>query len=144
MNYEPAPTPQKLDGALEFLARELRRISATINDSSPTVLYRTQPANQGSLTAGVSANYKIAAGNVIRISSSNTVTLTGIFDKTPSRERVLINVGTGVVTLKSDGAESSSSYRFLLPASVWNLSANASAILWYDAYSHRHRGIAKT
>ncbi len=40
------------------------------------MLYFTAPANQGSLTAGVSANYKIAAGNVIRLSTSNTVTLT--------------------------------------------------------------------
>lgn len=142
MNYEPAATPNK-DGVPEYLGRELKRVAASLKDSSPTVFYRTLAANQGSLTAGVSANYKMAAGNVIRISTSNTVTLTGIYDKTPWRERVLINVGTGVVVLKSEGTESSASYRLLL-ATNWNISADASATLWYDAFSHRHRGISKT
>lgn len=140
MNYEPAPLPTDPKHLIEYLSRELRRLAGSIRDDSDVVLYRTSPENQGSLTAAVSANYKIAAGNVVRISTSTTITLTGLAYKTPNRELALINVGTGVVTLKSEATESSESYRFALVNSR-NLSANASIILWYDAQSARWRGL---
>lgn len=146
MNYEPTPVPLGGDpkAIIEHLARELRRISNSLRDDSDTVHYRTLPANQGSLTAGVSANYKIVAGNVVRISSSATVTLTGLAYKIPNKEVALVNVGTGVVVLKHEGTESSASYRFALSESLWQLSANAAATIWYDAASARWRGIGRT
>lgn len=149
MNYTPATPPTDPKQLSEYLARELARFAASVRDDTAVVQYRTSPANQGSLTAAVSANFKIAAGNVVRISTSATVTLTGFANTAPNRELVLVNVGTGVVVLKHDGTESSASYRVLLaPESAlsvnWNLSANASAILWYDAYSSRWRGISRT
>lgn len=140
MSYEPASLPTDPKYLIEYLSRELRRLAATLRDDSEVVLYRTSPANQGSLTAAVSANYKIAAGNVVRISTSNTVTLTGLAYKLANKELALINVGTGVVTLKSEATESSTSYRFAL-ANSRNLSANASIILWYDKQSARWRGL---
>lgn len=143
MNYEPAPLPQDPKQLIEYLSRELRRISASVRDDSPVVQYRTAPANQGSLSAAVSANWKIAAGNVVRISSSVTVTLTGLAGIIPNRELALINVGTGVVVLKSEASESSASNRFSLPTD-WNLSANACAVLWKDPYSLRLRGLSRT
>lgn len=143
MNYEPAPLPQDEKKLIEYLSRELRRLSAIVRDDTAVVLYRTSPADQGSLTAGVSANWKIAAGNVVRISSSATVTLTGLKGISQNREVALINVGTGVVVLKSEASESSASNRFALP-STWNLSANAAAILWYDGASRRLRGLSRT
>ena len=143
MNYEPGSLPQDPKQLIEFLSRELRRLSGIVRDDTPVVQYRTSPINQGSLTAAVSANYKLASGNVVRISSSATVTLTGLANTAPNRELVLINVGTGVVVLKSEGTESSASYRFAL-STDWQLSANASAVLWFDPYSFRWRGIAKT
>lgn len=143
MSYRPARLPLEARNLAEALQRELERLSGIIDDTADVVLYRTLPDNQGSLTAGVSANWKMASGNVVRISTSNTVTITGIAYKTPKREVVLINVGTGVLVMKSDDAASSASYRFLL-SSTWNLSANAAAVIWYDPYSSRHRGIART
>lgn len=142
MNYEPAPLPQDPKRIIEFLSRELRRISGALRDDASCVQYRTEPVNQGSLTAAVSANYKIAAGNVIRISSSATVTLTGLAIKAPNREMVLFNVGTGVVVLKSEGTESSESYRFALVNS-YDLSQNAGVLLWYDGASARWRAIGR-
>ena len=140
MNYEPPPPPLDPGQLPEYLARELRRVCAAMRDDATSVLYFTAPANQGSLTAAVSANYKIAAGNVIRLSTSNTVTLTGLAVKTPNQARFLVNVGTGVVVLKSEATESSASYRFLL-SQTRNLSANAAVLLWYDSYSSRHRAL---
>lgn len=143
MNYEPLPPPMRVADVLPYLARELRKLAGIIRDDSPVVQYRTDPVKQESLTAAVSANYKIAAGNVVRISSSVTVTLTGLANIADNRELTLINIGTGVVVLKSQASESSASYRFALPAD-WQLSANASAMLWFDAASARWRGIGRT
>lgn len=143
MNYEPAPVPSDPKQLTEYLTRELRRFGSLMRDESQVVHYRTIPANQGSLTAGVSANWKIAAGNIIRISASATVTLTGLAHTNPNREIVLINVGTASVVLKNEGTESSSAFRFALPLD-WHLSANASAVLWYDSFSFRWRGLCRT
>lgn len=142
MSYEPGPLPQDVRHIIEFLSREFRRIAAVVRDDSPVVQYRTDPVNQGSLTAGVSANYKIAAGNLVLISTSATVTLTGLANTAPNREMVLINVGTGVLVLKSEATESSASYRFALVNS-FDLSQNASATLWFDPHSFRWRCIGR-
>lgn len=142
MNYQPGPVA-KLD--LAYLARELVKISDALRDNAPTVFYRGSYETELSASAGDSANYKIGlSANITRISTSNTATITGIADSTPNRERVLINVGTGVLVLKSEGTESSAQYRLALSETLWNLSANASAVLWYDPASSRHRGISRT
>ena len=144
MNYVPAQPPTDPQLLAEFLRRELQRISATLHDDASVVQYRTLAANAGTLSAGISANWKIVAGNVIRISSSATVTLTGLaVMSAPNREIVLLNVGTGVVVLNSQDAASSASYRFALDT-TWQLSSGATAILWYDPVSFRWRGISRT
>lgn len=144
MNYTPAQPPTDPQLLAEFLRRELQRIGAAVRDNANAVCYRTMSANAGTLSAGVSANWKIAAGNVIRISSSSTVTLTGLVVLDPvQRELVLANVGTGVVVLNSQDSASSASYRFALPE-TWQLSTNAAAVLWYDPVSSRWRGVSRT
>lgn len=142
MNYEPAQTPNDDKGLKEFVGRELRRLSGILRDNSPSVWYRTDPVT-ASLSAGISANWKIPAGNVIRLSTSNTITLTGIAEKTANRERTFINIGTGVVVFKDAGTESSASNRFALPTS-WQLSTGAACTMWYDKSSARHRGLSRT
>ena len=146
MKYIPSPSSHlKTSKELaEFLQRELVRLSNSLGDDVPSVQYRTQYAT-ASLSSGVSANWKIAAGNVIRISASVTQTLTGLVLSPPvfCREIVLMNVGTGVVVLNSEDAASSASSRFALPT-TWQLSANASAVLWYDPVSFRFRGVSRT
>jgi hypothetical protein len=145
MSYEPGPIPLDQKAVLEYLSRELRRISNALRDDARVVFYRTGSVTEGTLSAGVSANYRIGTTtNISRFSTSNTVTITGIADTTPNREHVFINVGTGVLVLKSEGTESSASHRFALSESLWQLSANASATLWYDVDSFRHRGISRT
>jgi len=144
MNYQPSPLPVDPKDLLRFLSQELPRISTALRDDAQTVFYRTSVETELSLSAGDSANYKVgAASNIIRISTSNTVTLTGINDKTPYRERTFINVGTGVLVLKSEGTESSASLRLAL-AATWQLSANAAATVWFDPISSRHRGLSRT
>jgi hypothetical protein len=144
VNYQPGPMPFSDEQVREYLTRELRKIANCLQDNAATVFYRTSVETEASLSAGDSANYKIGLGsNIIRISTSNTVTLTGIADTTPNRERTFMNVGHGVLVLKNAGTESSASYRFALPAN-WDLSANASGTVWYDVLSARHRGIYRT
>jgi hypothetical protein len=144
VNYEPGPLPHDDKSVREYLGRELRRISVALRDNAPTVFFRTGVETELSLSAGDSANYKIGlAANIIRISTSNTVTITGIADTTPNRERTFVNIGTGVLVMKNAGTESSASHRFAL-AQDWNLSANASGTVWYDGVSFRHRGLNRT
>lgn len=142
MNYTPEPPPLT-NPITEYLHRELQKIAAAHNDAQPTVLFLTSPANAGTLSAGISANWKVPAGNVIRISASATLTLTGLGMKQANRVVSLINVGTASVVLPSENAASSASYRFALP-STWQLSANCAALLWYDSFSARWRGLART
>lgn len=142
MNYEPLGIPQDDKGLRAFLARELRRLADVVRDNAPTVWYRTGPV-VASLSAGISANWLVPQGNVILMSTSSTITLTGIAEKTPFRERAFINIGTGVVVFKSQATESSASNRFALPTD-WNISAGGSVILWRDSISARHRGLSRT
>lgn len=144
-NYVPTPIPFDPKQLPQFLQSELRRIGADLADSAECVLYRTLPT-QASLSVGVSANWKVA-GNVFLCSTSNTQTFTGLQRQTDGasnlREVIFVNVGTGVVVLKSEGTESSASNRFAL-STDWQLSRNAAAILWRDPYVARWRGISKT
>lgn len=142
MNYEPAQTPNDDKGVREFLSRELRRLAGILRDDANVVWYRTG-AVTASISAGISANWKVPAGNVIRISASMTMTLTGIAEKTPFRERTFVNVGSGVVVFKSQGTESSASNRFAL-VSDYNISQNGAVTLWYDPVSARHRGLSRS
>lgn len=143
MNYQPGSPPLDFKTLPEYLWRELRRISEAMRDDAKSVFYRTS-VETVTASAGISANWRLGrAMNVTRVSTSNTVTITGIDDKTPFHERVLVNIGTGVLVMKSEGTESSASLRLALAAD-WQISANAAAILWYDPVSSRHRGLSRT
>lgn len=143
MNYQPGPIPQELRDLTRYVSQELQRISAALRDNAVTVFYRTS-IDTASLSAASSANYKaMAAANIIRVSTSNTITITGIADTTPLRERTFINVGTGVLVLKNQGTESSASHRFALPSDL-QISANGAVALWFDPISARHRALNRT
>jgi hypothetical protein len=134
MSYEPGPVPGDDKQVREYLSRELRRIS----NSLKTVVYQQTPV-VASLSAGISANWKVAGG-VVLMSTSSTITITGIAD---TRARTFVNTGTGVVVFKNEGTESSASYRFALTGNL-ALSAGAALSTWYDFRSARHRGLSKT
>lgn len=145
----PAPTPT-VPGILRYVREELDRISRAVADNAELVFYRTLPAQHTSLSvsAGSSANWKVA-GNLLLVSTSSTQTFTGLQRNTmpnfdAMREIVFVNVGTGVAVLKHAGTESSTSNRFALSESLWQLSANAAATLWRDPFAARWRGISRT
>lgn len=142
----PEPTTQKI---LDYVRDELDRVGRAVADNADVVFYRTLPTMGVSLSvsAGISANWKVT-GNLLLISASVTMTLTGIQRNTQPfldafREIVIYNVGSAAVVLKSAGSESSASNQFLLPA-AWNLSANAAATLWRDPFSSKWRGLSRT
>lgn len=151
MSYNKGPAPEPtVSGLLRYIREELDRISRAVADNAEVVFYRTLPARHTSLSvsAGSSANWKVS-GNLLLISTSVTQTFTGLQRNTmPNfdalREVVFINVGTGVAVLKDAGTESSTSNRFALSESLWQLSANAAATLWRDPFASRWRGISRT
>lgn len=142
-NYRPTPPPNDAKALPEYTYREFRRVGDNLRDDADSVYYLTISTTE-SLSAAISANWKCSESNVLRLSTSTTITLTGIAHKEAYRVRTVINVGTGVAVLKSEGTESSASHRLLLSAASWQLSANAAATLWYDPISSRHRGINRT
>lgn len=143
-NYAPLPPPSDLKQITDYVLRELRRVGDSLRDNADQIHYRTILAQDASLSAAISANWKCANANVIRMSTSSTVTITGIAFKQPMREFVFINVGTGVVAFKNAGTESSASFRFALPSSLYQLSAGHAVTFWYDPVSSRHRPISRT
>lgn len=142
--YRPAPVPFNDKDIPEYVQRELQRIGDALRDDADAIHYRTIFAEDASLSAGVSANWKCANANVIRMSTSNTITVTGIAFKNPMREFVFMNVGTGVAVFKNEGTESSASHRFALPAATYNVSANHAVTFWRDPVSSRHRPLSRT
>jgi hypothetical protein len=134
MSYEPAPVPRDDQSLREYLARELRRLANDLR----TVVYQASPV-VASLSAGISANWKVPAGFLL-MSTSNTITLTGIADQ---RAHTFVNIGSGVVVFKSQGTESSASNRFAL-VTDYAISANGTLSTWYDPAAFRHRGLSKT
>ncbi len=147
-NYTPTPPPElkRPDDIREYLHRELRRVGDQLSDDADTVFFRTLPT-QVSLSAGISANWRIS-GNLLLISTSITQTLTGIQRSTQlfadhKREIVIINVGTGVLSMKSAASESSASNQFLLPSN-YQLSANAACTVWRDPFAAKWRAISRT
>lgn len=143
-NFQPTPPPSDLKQLTEYVLRELRRVGDALRDNADQIHYRTIFAEDASLSAGISANWKCANANVIRMSTSNTVTVTGIAFKQPMREFVFVNVGTGVAAFKNAGTESSASFRFAVPSSLYQISANHAVLFWYDPVSSRHRPLART
>lgn len=145
MNYDPgpppgSPTPQTI---VEFMIRELRRIGQSFRDDTPSVHYETIP-NTPAVTTGIAANWKLAQANIFRVSTSNTITLTGIASRDANRQITLINIGSGVLTLKNESSESSASNRIVLSSATLALSANHAATLWRDAASARWRWLGST
>lgn len=145
MKYQPAPAPNDPKALAEYVYREFRRLAAALADDAEIVVYRSRPADAGTLSAAVSANWKIADGNVIRVSCSATLTITGIKVASPyNRELVLLNDGTAPLVLKHAGTESSASARFALPsAAAVTVVQNGGVIIWYDPKKLRWRTLSR-
>lgn len=143
-NYSPTPPPGDGKALAEYVHRELRRVGDNLADAADMIHYRTPYQADASLSNGISANWRCANVNVLRCSTSNTITITGIAYKQAKREMTFINIGTGVLAFKNAGTESSASYRFALPSALYQISANHAVTFWYDPASSRHRPISRT
>jgi 5-keto 4-deoxyuronate isomerase len=142
-NYVPTPPPGDAKALVEYVHRELRRVGDVLADPADAIHYMT-PYADASLSDGISANWKCPNATVIRCSTSATITITGIAYKQAKRNFTFLNVGTGVLTFKNAGTESSASFRFALPSALYQISANHAVMFWYDPASARHRPISRT
>lgn len=80
--------------------------------------------------------------NVIRVTSSTAVSITGLTAPTTERRITLCNIGANNITLAHDSASSTAANRFYCPGSTTaTLTANSSVDLWYDVTSSRWRVI---
>src|SRR5688572_22091356 len=104
--YTPTPPPQELKAVVEYIHRELRRVGDAVADPADSIHYMT-PYADASLSDAISANWKCPNATIIRCSTSNTITLTGIAYKLPKRNFTFLNIGTGVLAFKNAGTESS-------------------------------------
>ena len=87
-------------------------------------------------------NYDPGDANVLRLSASGAINLTGITRGDESRLLTLVNVGTNTITLKNQDANSSAQNRIIgLGAADFALAANVSALLWYDIVTLRWRQV---
>lgn len=142
-NYVPTPPPYDPKALVEYIHRELRRAGDALADPADAIHYMT-PYADASLSDAISANWKCPNATIIRCSTSNTITLTGIAYKQAKRNFTFANIGTGVLALKNQGTESSASFRFALPAALYQISAGHTVTTWYDPASSRHRPVSRT
>lgn len=143
-NYVPTPPPTDPKQLVEYTHRELRKVGDSLRDKSEMVHYDTSFARDGSLSAGISANWRCANKNIIRCSTSNTITIGGIAYKEPCRMQTFINVGTGVLAFKNEDTGSSASFRLALPTPLYQVSANHAVTVWHDPVSSRKRVLSRT
>ena len=141
--YVPTPRPNEVKDLPEYIHRELRRVGDVLADPADAIHYIT-PYADASLSDAISANWKCPNATIIRCSTSNTITLTGIAYKQAKRNFTFANIGTGVLAFKNAGTESSVSFRFALPAALYQISANHMVTFWYDPASSRHRPVSRT
>lgn len=141
--FVPTPPPNDVKNLPEYIHRELRRAGDVLDDPADAIHYMT-PYADASLSNGISANWKCPNATIIRCSTSATITLTGIAYKQAKRNFTYLNTGHGVLVLKNAGTESSASFRFALPAALYQISANHAVTTWYDPASSRHRPISRT
>lgn len=80
-----------------------------------------------------------ASCNIIRLTASAAINLSGIGAGTAGRRITLMNVGTNTVTILHNST-STAANQFLCPGSVnFSLTANKCVDLWYDTTSSRWR-----
>ena len=128
------------DAALDFLlsydasASAVKKVSPHSlrlqnNDISPTQITANQ--NDYSPTG-------LSTASVLRLSTDALRDVTGLAGGSDGREITILNVGAQLLALKDESASSTAANRFALPNDVI-LSADESAVLWYDATSSRWR-----
>jgi hypothetical protein len=84
-------------------------------------------------------DYDAGSSDIVRLTPSANVTLTGLAGGSDGVLRVLYNVGTHVVTLSSGNTNSVETNRFSIVSGNVTLDEGDSASAWYDGTSQRWR-----
>jgi hypothetical protein len=143
-NYVPTPRPDDPKQLAEYTHRELRRVGDALRDKAEFIHYDTSFQGDASLSNGISANWKCANKNIIRCSTSATITIGGIAYKEACRIHTYMNVGTGVLAFKNEDTSSSASFRLALPAALYQISAGHCVSFWHDPVSSRKRVLSRS
>lgn len=84
-------------------------------------------------------DYDAGTSDIVRLTPSANVTLTGLSGGSDGVVRVLYNVGTHVVTLATGNTNSAETNRFSIVSGNVTLDEGDSASAWYDGTSQRWR-----
>lgn len=103
------------------------------------LIRRWAPTTPAQLTVNTN-DYDPGDANLLRLSASGAINLTGISRGEEGRLLSLVNVGANTITLKNQDILSAAINRIIgLGGADFALAANASAILWYDDITQRWR-----
>jgi hypothetical protein len=116
--------------------------AAPTGGSSGDYYIQTSAAGQvtpATLTTSTN-DYAPGNGDIYRLSASAAVNLTGWTAWTDGTLKMLVNVGSFVITLKHQNTSSSASNRFITPtAGDYALSPGSSMVMYWDATDSRVR-----
>jgi hypothetical protein len=134
----PAPAPGGSAGDVYYdnATNRLRIYNGTVYSDFATVNAVVSPT-----ALAASANdYSLPAGDIVRLSSSAAVSITGLAATASGDTRVLLNVGSFAITLANQSASSVAANRLLVSfGSDFIIAPNASALVIYDATTARWR-----
>ena len=102
-----------------------------VGSTAASVSTKALSADQNDYDAGVA--------DIVRLTPSANVTLTGLAGGSDGVVRVLYNVGTHVVTLTSQSTASQATNRFVIVSGNVTLDEGDSSSVWYDGTSQRWR-----
>lgn len=141
-NYVPQWPPVDAKNLSAFIQRELAKIATATADDADRLDYLPLVLTPAQLS-GNTNNYApegLDRVNVLRLSASGAVDLTGIKNPRAGKSKtfLIVNIGSNAITLKTEDANSDAANRFVFPSAL-ALGQNATASIWYDVISQRWR-----
>ncbi len=131
-SLRPAPN---LNALITALAPIVEEHGFTINQ----LIQRWAPTTPAQLTVSTN-DYDIGDANVLRLSASGAINLTGLARGEQGRFLTLINVGANTITLKHQSVSSAAANRIICIGAVdFALAADVCALLLYDETTARWR-----
>ncbi len=137
MNYTPSILPSKPDGLIKWLAEELPRIAAAINEKSNRLWYASAILTPTTLAADQNdyAPPGLEGALWVRLAASTPVYITGLKNPEAATPRMFLvsNVGSQPITLSHASTSSAAVARFnFIGAGEIPLLKDAGLILLYD------------
>ncbi len=141
-NYVPQWPPLDFKNIGEYLRREFAKVAVATADDADRLHYWPLVLTPSQLTTNTNdyAPTGLDRVNVLRLSASGAVDLTGLKNPRAGKPKtfLIVNIGSNAITLTSEDAGSAAANRFLFPSALV-LGQNASASIWYDVISERWR-----